>query len=476
MKTLNVRYGFATNSSSSHSIVYVADERLKDIHSSWDGEDFGWSNFTLADPKTKLKYLASTLLGNLEKVMSFDMARCIVRDWCDGEEGLSGNDFGGHAVDHESLLYLPMEAPLWRREPYWAISKSFFMDFKEYVMDPHVVILGGNDNDDPHPLSGIGKKMSFPKDYSNQLRSRKDGDWWTIFNTRTGFRHTFSFLQDPAPLVKFDTPLLVDLKITNWCDKGCNFCYQDSTPDGIEGDAKKISNILYHLAEGGVFEVAIGGGEPTSHPKFVEILEYCHSHYITPNFTTKSLKWMEDKEILKAVQEFCGGFAYSPSNSNDIKAFIEALKNFNFKRGWQANQSIHLIPELLTPEEFEEMLRKAHSYYLSVTLLGLKNVGRGESSKILNPSWVETILALRADFNCPSLSVDTDLARRYPEGIAKINPNKTMWFTEEGGRSMYIDAVTSRFAPSSYSKPEAFKPLPRKLDIFEVFKQVDIEN
>jgi hypothetical protein len=64
----NVRYGFATNSSSSHSIVLLKNKKkAKENYSS----DFGWEFFTCISENAKLQYLGQTLIYNLTKVRYF---------------------------------------------------------------------------------------------------------------------------------------------------------------------------------------------------------------------------------------------------------------------------------------------------------------------------------------------------------------------------------------------------------------------
>ena len=54
MNISNIRLGFATNSSSTHSIIILPGQ-VDDMV--WEGE-FGWQNFTLASSGAKMLYLA----------------------------------------------------------------------------------------------------------------------------------------------------------------------------------------------------------------------------------------------------------------------------------------------------------------------------------------------------------------------------------------------------------------------------------
>jgi hypothetical protein len=61
------------------------------------------------------------------------------------------------------------------------------------------------------------------------------------------------------------------------------------------------------------FQIAFGGGEPSSHPDFLKLLEACCSLGITPNYTTNGM-WVDHPQadaILEGTVKLCGGVAVS---------------------------------------------------------------------------------------------------------------------------------------------------------------------
>jgi hypothetical protein len=61
------------------------------------------------------------------------------------------------------------------------------------------------------------------------------------------------------------------------------------------------------------FQIAFGGGEPTSHKDFIKLLMACKNLDITPNYTTNGM-WVDSinaEEILEATIIWCGGVAVS---------------------------------------------------------------------------------------------------------------------------------------------------------------------
>lgn len=130
---------------------------------------------------------------------------------------------------------------------------------------------------------------------------------------------TLRFALNPdKPIGELDYPEFYDVKITNRCPGKCDFCYQDSKENDCHYDnaVEKIKSFFGGMSENQrPFQVAIGGGEPTFHPDFVEILKTFHELGIMPNYTTNGM-WKDrifSKRhfLLKATKEYCGGVAIS---------------------------------------------------------------------------------------------------------------------------------------------------------------------
>ena len=62
------------------------------------------------------------------------------------------------------------------------------------------------------------------------------------------------------------------------------------------------------------FQIAYGGGEPTLHPYFCEIMELTRMYGVSPNYTTNGMFVSNEKltsEIIKATTIYCEGVAVS---------------------------------------------------------------------------------------------------------------------------------------------------------------------
>lgn len=128
---------------------------------------------------------------------------------------------------------------------------------------------------------------------------------------------TIRIALDPdKPIKELEYPEFYDVKITPKCTGGCRYCYMDSnindlhTPNIIDRFNKIFKPMTVNERP---FTVAIGGGEPTSHPDFCEFIKTVYDLGIIPNYTTNG-KWVKKsykEDILRVTEEYCGGVAVS---------------------------------------------------------------------------------------------------------------------------------------------------------------------
>jgi radical SAM protein with 4Fe4S-binding SPASM domain len=205
-----------------------------------------------------------------------------------------------------------------------------------------------------------------------------------IFNPRTGF---FARVEDdgqPEPFWAEHGPELLDISVTNWCDRGCTFCYRKSDTNGSHMAIADFEEVLRQAAEMHVFQIALGGGNPNQHPQFAEMLQLARTKYgIVPNYTTNGRGLSEG--VLRATARYCGAVAvsaYPPYQETD--AAMGALT----ERGVTTNvhfilssRSINTAIEWLNdPPSF---LRKANA----IVFLNYKPVGRyTDEAALLNRS------------------------------------------------------------------------------------------
>lgn len=482
MKIHNIRLGFATNSSSSHSIIFAPGFNASD---DYDEDRFGWNFFTLASREAKDEYMKAMLYQNLRGNSGFsdDLIKLILIGLGLGEPGL--DEYGYLAgIDHQSLYALPLEFGT------KSISIEFFNEFRNYLLQEGMLILGGNDNTDyEHPLYDSSQDVKLPiatdDCYSgSEFRyvCRKDGDWWTIFNRSTGNRVVLSFDHNPAPYKPL-APTLIDFSISDQCDIGCNYCYKGSTKNGAHMQYDDVYRFVSDIEQAEVFEVAIGGGEPTQCPHLIPLLTRLSDSGIVANFTTKSIEWLENETTANVILPLIGAFAYS---ATDIKPLDRILSIFKY-RNYPINKfTVQIVPATLMKYKFKTILEWCGRNGIRITLLGFKETGRGAEfkrtkikttyDKFDEESWLEMIKEVHAEKIYPIIAIDTTLAAKYEDELHKENIAEYLYHIEEGKYSAYIDAVSMKFGPSSYHLDKLIDYPERKYEretIKELFAQIE---
>lgn len=498
MRITKARFGFATNSSSSHSIVFT-DDPIPDIvyyvyklknsipkrkciicnHSSmkynhcyscganygshydydldkevfvcesnryieeldpqtvvstqknYSSMEFGWSNFILTTDEEKMRYLAAQLNGMINRQIIYDITGV------DISNDYKAENYG--YVDHQSRWVFPYDYNSDTR------SVEFILDLKKWLLQPNLVILGGNDNSyDFEKFSVVGYELPIA-DLPGQLVCRKDSNGYVLFNQYNGTKFRIEFennkVSDLVP-----SPELVDVKITNFCDHikaPCwKYCYQGSNNKGHHANIESIKNIVSVLSEMKIFEVALGGGETTKHPQFIDILKLFNDAGIVPNFTSRSLDWYKDRE---KIFPLIGGMAFSVSSIDDVNAIAE--------QDWGQNKrkvNFQIVHGTISKKELRNVLNKISefNYEASITFLKYKSVGRGNKQKYSFN--IVKFIQKYAENVWMKFGIDTPLANEYRGSLIQSRINSRLYDIEEGITSCYIDAVSQLIGKSSY--------------------------
>jgi hypothetical protein len=438
----NIRLGFATNSSSSHSIVF-----MKEPASAGSGDakfEFGWDNFKLRGENTKACYLAASIYSSLSNIPEWQR-RAVVISLFKGSaieddlvQSLS-NSSDYIYVDHQSAFNVAglqsEHFPLLVAE-----AAAFFRD-------PRIVVHGGNDNTEDSEENSISGNIRIAGEY-DAIRFRKDGDNYVLFNFSNGTKMRLT--PGSVPYEKSTMPELVDLKITDQCAYGCTFCYMGSTPGGHDVNPRQVRNIIEALGVKGlgIFELAIGGGEPTASDNFITAIREARRNVIVPNFTTFAVDWLLDEEKLAAAKD-CGGIGVSVLTKKDIakaERIREKVGNRVTAQHVYGSQS---------PAITRDIMSKAREKKIPLLLLGRKETGRGKGTpwhdmSILNSADHKGI----RDWEIPdTLSVDTAFVAQEAAFVERVTKGCDKFVSKkEGAFSMYIDAVKGTAHASSYDE------------------------
>lgn len=239
-------------------------------------------------------------------------------------------------------------------------------------------------------------------------------------------------------------PENIDLKITDYCDRGCPFCHENSTVKGLHGD---ILNQDFIKTLSPYTELALGGGNPLDHPDLVEFLHELKDRNIIANITVNQKHFMDSQEFISFLvnEKLVHGLGVSVTEVTD--ELVQKLTEYK-------NLVIHVIYGVIKPEE----LTKLYGLGLKLLILGYKIFRRGEtwlnrhdSEFEVNSSWVYE--------NLPNITKEFMVTSFDNLAIHQLNVKRLMsdekWNTfymgNDGQYTMYIDMVKREYAVSSTS-------------------------
>jgi len=211
-----------------------------------------------------------------------------------------------------------------------------------------------------------------------------DDRYSALFNPNSGFFARIEDQGSPEPFWSSHGPELLDISITNWCDKGCSFCYRKSDTSGTQISIEDYRSVMQQAHEMHVFQVALGGGNPNQHPDFCEILRITREEFgIVPNYTTNGRGLTE--EVIAATAKFVGAVAVSA-----YAPYTETLDAVLALRAAGIVTNLHFILTSRTVNTAIEWLRDPPELLRSaaaIVFLNYKPVGRSaDESMLLNRS------------------------------------------------------------------------------------------
>lgn len=259
-----------------------------------------------------------------------------------------------------------------------------------------------------------------------------------------------TILKDGTKIREYeDTPVIVhpeslDVKITNKCNLNCAYCHEMSNNDGEHADLEELKNVLSVLPSG--VEIAIGGGNPLQHPDLIDFLRWLKNKGIIANITVNQLHLKEFKYLLYYLikEDLIKGLGISIVH-DDYSIITELQQITN-------NIVFHLIAGVTRLTIIDDLL---HLKYCKLLILGYKEFGRG--ILFYSDNIKQNILFWKKNLRkyvslCLIMSFDN---------LAIEQLDIKNWFTKEGWDNfymgddftftMYIDAVSKKFAPTSRS-------------------------
>lgn len=113
------------------------------------------------------------------------------------------------------------------------------------------------------------------------------------------------------------------IEITGFCPESCPYCSSDASVNGRPLEYQVIKSFIDKYPN--INRINISGGEPLSHPRFYEILQYCKSKTENVWVYTNALTQIRfNSDILKEIKieaNVCvvpGTYVYIPKNVDKI--------------------------------------------------------------------------------------------------------------------------------------------------------------
>jgi MoaA/NifB/PqqE/SkfB family radical SAM enzyme len=183
-------------------------------------------------------------------------------------------------------------------------------------------------------------------------------------------------------------PRVLQVAITNACNKSCAFCYRP-----LEARSTWTFDGLLELARfadrWGVLELAFGGGEPTVFPRFAELVRAIWTETgLSPSFTTNGSRLTP--ELLRELRGKLGQIQLSIYDDDDYLAVIDLLAAERVRFG---------LNYLVTPARLRTLELDVAAF-----------AARG----------VRDILLLSYKGRDPALHLSASEQARFDEGVARL--------------------------------------------------------
>jgi len=237
-------------------------------------------------------------------------------------------------------------------------------------------------------------------------------------------------------------PECIDFKITNYCSgANCAYCHEDSSPTGEHGDIlqqKFIETLMPYT------ELAIGGGNPLSHPDLVPFLEKCRNLKIICNLTVNQIHFVSQHDLVVKLLDEKLIYGLGVSVTGDISHIYEDINKY-------PNIVLHTICGVMSIEDYKKMYDKG----LKILILGYKHFRRG------NDYFCDAVEQNQRDLfaEMPELIKHFKVVSFDNLAISQLDARRLMpkeqwdefYMGDDGKYTMYIDGVNEKYVKSSVS-------------------------
>lgn len=254
----------------------------------------------------------------------------------------------------------------------------------------------------------------------------------------------------------------IDIKITNYCDNKCPYCHEDSNCRGQHAAlGQDFINTLHPYQE-----VALGGGDITSHPDLIPFLRKLKDMKVIANITVNQNHFIRKQELINKLVEddLVKGIGVSLEKADND--FIERIQQF-------PNAVIHIINGIATKEQILAL----SNHNLKILILGYKRLRRGadydiDNSILINNNqkWLyNNIQQVLYGFKITSFD-NLALEQLNIKRLLSDDEWERYYMGDDGEFTFYIDMVEQKFAKNSTAPFDERYDLLDNVD--EMFKKI----
>lgn len=283
-----------------------------------------------------------------------------------------------------------------------------------------------------------------------KTRKHSDANYQSIFINGKTLRFP---IDQEKPISELSFPEFYDVSLNTWCAAGCPFCYTDAKKNGVQYSniVEKVLSFFGMMDENQrPYQVAIGGGgEPTSHPDFVECLETFKALSIVPNYTTNGM-YLDDK-IIEGTKKYSGGVALS-THPHLEKTWRRATTIFA-EAGIKTN--LHtIISDKLSIDRFMEQYKTFNAIVDKFVLLPYRAFGRAIKKEIDYDYLTNALLSLKKEDE-KEFDIKVAFGAHFYDYLNKINNmfNVSMYPPEIFSKYLLLNDTMDLFTDSFTMRP-----------------------
>lgn len=470
----HIRHGFATNSSSTHSILELAPGVAlpEPTHTDWQDKTDHYDSFVVSDPASRLQYLHAMASVGARDVATWKNDGEWYRLYSQLAQTLPGGPLPRESSRHLGLDHMPG----------WAIPRiihtrdmdvDYFAHIARLLLSERVVVMDDFDARN----AGRGDHLNLLEgeyDVSKRIGENE----WSLLSFRTGRKCRVRFdeagRQFTRPVSHTRALEMVDVSISNACSRQCPFCYRASVPGGAVAKLRDMEALVRGLKDADAMELVIGGGEPTEHPDFYSFLRDTDFGDLCLSFTTRDSDFVASlartqgiapEDVIETIGKKVKAIGLSVQTAEDVKTAERNLAILRSdERSWPKLPSLvfHVIPG----PEWREVIDAVDAGGHGLLLLGMKFTGRQTEAdpKAYTDAVVEMLdseplkerlkrySSYRRHERGDRLGVDT----KFLVDAHTLNPawrdrlDWRTWSELEGECNAYIDLVEGTMAPCSF--------------------------